>query len=459
MIRNRTAIVALLTGLNFLNYLDRFIVAAVLPRIQADLQLNNFEGGLLATVFLLGYFVTSPIFGKLGDRVSRKRLITFGVLTWSAATIASGLASNLAVLILARVAVGVGEASYATLAPTIIDDISPPDKKGKMLAIFFLATPVGSALGYLLGGFIQGIWGWRAAFFVGGGPGIFLALLCLAIHEPVRAHLAEAKTKLSETIARLFRIPLYRRAVLGYCAHTAAIGAFAFWAPTFLAQRFFSDLAQPLPTQAVADSVIAFARPWWPSWDLAAYLHDLSTMGVLKSANFWFGLVTVLAGAIGTVVGGRMADRALRGLPAVPADADHTHGANLLAANAQLRVCAIGVAVAFPMTAFAFFLPKAWMFFAAAGVAEVGLFLSTAPINAILLRTAPVFLRASAMATAIFAIHLFGDLWSPSLVGLFLDYLPITLGMMALPLGFAIATLVWWPRRHEAEVQSPSSST
>lgn len=452
MIKNRTAIVALLTGLNFLNYLDRFIVAAVLPRIQADLQLNNFEGGLLATVFLLGYFVTSPLFGKLGDRVSRKRLITFGVLCWSVATVASGLASNLAMLIVARVAVGVGEASYATLAPTIIDDISPPDKKGKMLAIFFLATPVGSALGYLLGGFIQSHWGWRAAFFVGGGPGIGLALLCLLIHEPARTHLADAKTKLSETIAKLFRIPLYRRAVLGYCAHTAAIGAFAFWAPTFLAQRFFPDLAQPVPVQAVADSVIAYARPWWPVWDLPAYLHDLQTTGVLKSANFWFGLTTVVAGAIGTIVGGRMADRALRGLPEVPLGSDHTHGANLLAANAQLRVCAIGVAVAFPMTALAFFVPKAAMFFAIAGVAEVGLFLSTAPINAILLRTAPVFMRASAMATAIFAIHLLGDLWSPSLVGLFLDYLPITLGMMALPLGFAIATLVWWPRKHEAAV-------
>lgn len=450
MIKNRTAIVALLTGLNFLNYLDRFIVAAVLPRIQADLDLNNFEGGLLATVFLLGYFLTSPLFGKLGDRVSRKKLIAFGVLTWSAATIASGLASTLATLILARVAVGVGEASYATLAPTIIDDISPPDKKGKMLAIFFLAVPVGSALGYLLGGYIQGVWGWRAAFFVGGGPGIGLALLCLAIHEPVRTHLSDAKTKLSETIASLFRIPLYRRAVLGYCAHTAAIGAFAFWAPKFLSERFYPDLAQPPPTQAVADAVIAFARPWWHDWDLPGYLHNLTTSGVLKSANFWFGLTTVVAGAIGTVVGGRMADRAIRGLPTIPLDADHTHSANLLAANAQLRVCAIGVAIAAPMTALAFFLPNAWMFFVIAGCAEIGLFLSTAPINAILLRTAPVFMRASAMAAAIFAIHLLGDLWSPSLVGLFLDYLPLTLAMMALPLGFAIATMVWWPRKHEA---------
>ncbi len=450
MIKNRTAIVVLLTGLNFLNYLDRFIVAAVLPRIQDDLLLSNFEGGLLATVFLLGYFLTSPLFGKLGDRVSRKKLIAFGVLTWSAATIASGLASSLMTLIFARIAVGIGEASYATLAPTIIDDISPPEKKGKMLAIFFLAVPVGSALGYLLGGYIQNVWGWRAAFFVGGGPGIGLALLCLLIDEPVRTHLASANTRLSETIASLFRIPLYRRAVLGYCAHTAAIGAFSFWAPTFLSERFFGDLSKTLSSTDMANAVIANASPWWGTWDLNAALLEVNKSGVLQSANFWFGVTTVIAGAIGTIVGGRLADRAIRGLPPVPAGADHLHSANLLAANAQLRVCAIGVAIAFPMTALAFFLPSAWMFFAVAGCAEIGLFMSTAPINAIMLRTAPVFMRASAMATAIFAIHLLGDLWSPSVVGLFLDYLPITLAMMALPLGFAIATMVWWPRKHEA---------
>lgn len=426
MIRNRTAIVALLTGLNFLNYLDRFIVAAVLPRIKEDLGLSNFEAGLLATVFLLGYFVTSPLFGSLGDRLPRKKLIAFGVFTWSAATIASGLSNSVWTLIIARAFVGIGEASYATLAPTIIDDITPPEKKGKMLAIFFLAIPLGSALGYLLGGLIQDIWGWREAFFVGGGPGIALAFLCLWIEEPVRK-LAKTAVAFGATLRTLVALPLYRRAVLGYCAHTAAIGAFSYWAPTFLSERFFSQLA---------------ADPLAPG----------AAEQVLKSANFWFGVTTVVAGAIGTVVGGRMADRALRGLPAVPPDASHDDPRNGRAANAQLRVCAIGVAIAFPFSAAAFFAPSPMLFFVLAGIAEVGLFLSTAPINAIMLRTAPPYMRASAMAIAIFAIHLFGDLWSPTLLGLALDYLLPAVAMMALPLGFAIATAVWWPRRHEAEV-------
>lgn len=431
MIRNPLAIVALLTGLNFLNYLDRYIVAAVLPRIQEDLGLTNFEGGLLATVFLLGYFVTSPIFGVLGDRMSRKRLIAFGVLTWSLATIASGLSNDLWTLLVARALVGVGEASYATLAPTIIDDVSPPEKKGKMLSIFFLAVPVGSALGYLFGGAVQKAWGWREAFFLGGGPGVVLAVTCLWIHEPVRKHVGQAASKLTEIVATLARIPLYRRAVLGYCAHTAAIGAFSFWAPKFLSERFRDDFVSPATIAGTLEATEAAKQ-------------------ALQQANFWFGVVTVVAGAIGTIVGGRMADRAIRALPQVPEGASHDHPANRLAANAQLRVCALGVALAFPLTAAAFVVPDAWMFFALAGVAEVGLFLSTAPINAILLRTAPVFMRASAMAVAIFAIHLFGDLWSPALLGLFLDHLPATLAMMALPAGFAIATSVWWPRRREA---------
>ncbi|HWO23371.1 MAG TPA: MFS transporter [Kofleriaceae bacterium] len=432
MIRNRLAIVTLLTGLNFLNYLDRFIVAAVLPRIKAAFSLSDFEGGLLATVFLLGYFVTAPIFGTLGDRMPRKWLIAVGVLVWSAATIASGLATGLGTLIAARVAVGIGEASYATLAPTIIDDISPPEQKGRMLAVFFLAVPVGSALGYLTGSQVQNTsLGWQGAFFLGGGPGIALAFVCLLIAEPAR-QLSKVKIAMVGAARTLARIPLYRRGVLGYCAHTAAIGAFSHWGPTFLVRQF------PGPVASLADEAA----------------RDAAAKAALASAGFWFGTVLVVAGAIGTIVGGRLADRALRSLPPMPADASHEHPANRLAANAQLRVCALGVALAFPFTAVAFFAQSATQFYVLSGIAEIGLFMSAAPINAIMLRTAPVYLRASAMAVGIFSIHLFGDLWSPALLGLLLDNLELIPAMLSLPACFALAALIWWPRRHEAEPEA-----
>jgi MFS transporter, Spinster family, sphingosine-1-phosphate transporter len=434
VIKNPIAVVTLLTGLNFINYLDRFIVAAVLPRIHADLQLSNFEGGLLATVFLLGYFVTSPLFGVLGDRLPRKYLIAAGVAMWSIATVASGLSNSLVTLIIARAFVGIGEASYATLAPTIIDDIAPPQQKGRYLAIFFVAIPIGSAAGYLLGGYVQKVWGWREAFFIGGGPGIALSLLCLLLDEPKRKLSAAKDATMLSVMRVLAKIKQYRRAVLGYCAHTASIGAFAYWAPKFLSSRFGDQFQAPFAAGVVVTEAMKTER----------------NEAILSSANFYFGVITVVAGALGTVIGGRMADRALRGLPSIPAGADETHPANRLAANAQLYVCAVGVAIAFPLAAAAFLVPNAWLFFVLAGIAEVGLFMSTAPINAILLRTAPAVMRASAMAVAIFAIHLFGDLWSPSLVGLSLDYLPLALAMMTLPLGFGIATWLWWPRKHEA---------
>jgi MFS family permease len=412
MIKHRTAIIALLTGLNFLNYIDRTILAAVLLHVEKDLDLSKAEAGLGASAFLVGYFVTAPLFGARADKGSRKGLIAGGVIVWSLATAATGLATNLWTLLLARAFVGVGEASYATLAPTIIDDLTPPDKKGKALAIFYLAIPLGSALGYMLGGTIDKHLGWRAAFFVAGGPGIVLALSCLLIVEPSRK-LAEAKAKLTEGLRTLFRIPLFRRAVLGYCAYTAAVGAFSYWAPEFLVSRF------------------------------PDYLDT-------QSAGFWFGLVTVIAGAIGTIFGGFWADRGQRALPEVTATTAFDARENKLGINVLLRVSAIGMVVAVPFTAICFFMPLPVAFFAAAFIAEVGLFLSTSPVNAIGLRAVPPELRASAMAAMIFAIHLFGDLWSPPALGALQDLLPVSIAMMALPITFAVSAWLWWPRRHEA---------
>ncbi|MGE0550815.1 MAG: spinster family MFS transporter [Kofleriaceae bacterium] len=410
MIRNRIAVVSVLTGLNLLNYLDRALVAAMLPSIQRDLSLNGLEGGLLATIFLLGYFLTAPWFGSLGDRVPRKYLLAIGVVVWSAATVASGLSGSLWTLLIARAIVGVGEASYATLAPTIIDDITPAKSKGKILAIFYLAIPIGTAVGYAFGGTIDAHWGWRTAFFLGGGPGIALAVLCLLIVEPTRKLAAEAPKAIASA-RTLLRVPLYRRAVLGYCAHTAAVGAFQHWAPAFLVGHF-----------------------------------GITT----QEAGVQFGTVVVVAGALGILIGGRLTDKVLSQVPPIPPDAPHDHSANRAAANAQLKICAVGVAIGFPLAAVAFLMPTATQFFIVGGLCVIGVFASTSPINAILLRTAPAHLRASAMAVAIFAIHLFGDLWSPTLVGALKDVMPDVIAMMALPLGFLIAAILWWPRRREA---------
>lgn len=407
MIRRPGAILALLTGLNLLNYLDRLVVSAVLPKIQDDLHLSNFMGGLLATVFLVGYFVTAPIFGSLGDRMARKWLIAFGVIVWSAATCASGLATTATELLIARAFVGIGEASYATLAPTIIDDITPAHRKGRALAWFYGATPFGAALGYLVGGYVEARWGWRAAFYVAGGPGLAIALVCLLIAEPARTFSAE-KANLPRDLRTLLRADLYRKGVLGFCAYTAAVGAFSYWAPKFLYARY-----------------------------------DLP----LKVANFRFGLITVVAGVLATIIGGRWADR-MR----LRVEKEHSEQGDVERETVRglLRICAIGSAIGAPLALACFLSPSSGIFFVVVFFCILALFLGTSPINAVVLRAVPSQLRASAMALSIFAIHVFGDLWSPPVVGVLADHLPIQLAMMTLPIAVALSAILWWPRKIRA---------
>lgn len=406
MIRRPALVLVLLTGMNLLNYLDRLVLSSVLPRVEAELGVSKLVEGTLATVFLVGYFLTSPFFGMLADRGKRTGLIAVGVAVWSLATIASGMATGKWSLLAARAVVGVGEASYATIAPTIIDDIAPSKSKGRWLAIFFAASPIGSALGYFTGALVEPHHGWRAAMYVAGGPGLLLALACLLVAEPERQHLAPPKESVIASARALFPLRIFRRAAFGYAAFTFAIGGFAWWAPTFL----FDTYGLPL-----------------------------------GKANFLFGGVTVVAGAVGTVLGGFLGDRAARarssggaGGPGGGAATDRD------AALGYLRVCAISCAIGAPLAA-ACFMTASWpRFFQLVGPCEIALFVSTSPINAAVLRSVPPERRASAMALTILVIHLFGDLWSPPLVGAIAGFAPMRAAMFLLPVAFAVAAAVWW---------------
>ena len=415
VIRRPKVILALLTALNLLNYLDRFVLSAVLAKVQADLHLTNFVGGSLATVFLIGYFATSPVFGSLADRSrtgGRRNLVAIGIAIWSLATVASGLSHGALSLVVARAVVGVGEASYATIAPTLIDDVAPPGQKGRWMAIFYSATPIGSALGYIVGGTVEHATGsWRAAFFVAGGPGIVLALLCLLIAEPPRRP-AERVPEMLASIRALLRMPLFVRTVLGYCAYTFALGGFAYWAPTYLHERYGIEA------------------------------------GI---ASRQFGLLTVVTGAIGTLVGGWLGDVAARarerraatqkGAALDPAQVD------LAAARGCVDICALAAALGAPLAAAAILATTATGFLRGVFPCEIGLFLLSGPVNVALLRSVPTALRASAMALSIFAIHLLGDLWSPPLIGLAADHSSWQNAMLGIPLVFAIAAIVWWGGR------------
>lgn len=381
-------LLALLTGINLVNYLDRYIIAAVGPKVQEELGFSDFQFGLVVNAFMIGYFATSPFFGALGDRRPRKGLIAIGIAIFSLATAASGLMRSFASMLGARFAVGVGEASYGTLAPTIIDDLAPPARKSRWLAVFYVAIPVGSALGYLLGGAIESLWGWRTTFFVAGLPGLLLALAYLLTEEPARRERPTARPALAE-YRRLASIPLYRSAVIGYTAYTFALGGFAAWAPKYLYQQLEMDLAK---------------------------------------ADFLFGAVLCVAGLLATAIGGWLGDR--------------WPGADR--ARANLRICALSSIAAVPCAAACLLAETPLTFFAAIFAAELCLFLATAPINVALLHSVPEGLRASAMAASIFVIHLLGDFISPPLIGAISDASTLRTGMWVLPVAIGIGAATWW---------------
>jgi MFS family permease len=387
-VRTPGAILALLTTLNLLNYLDRYIVAAVVPRIATEFSLSHARSGWVMSAFMLGYFLTSPFFGALGDRRARKGLIAGGVAVWSLATVASGLAGSFVALILTRIFVGFGEASYATLSPTIIDDLSDSTTKNRRLAIFFVAIPVGSALGYLLGGALEPIVGWRGALCVAGGPGLLAAAVVLLMEEPVRAH------KGMPLAFRTAALPLwhsrhYILTVAGYVAYTFALGGFAAWAPAYVS----GALGLPLRT---ADSV--------------------------------FGLLTVATGLTGTAIGGVFG--------------------NIFGARDQLggylKFSALTSLIGFPFAWAALVQRNPVAFFVLLGLAELALFASTSPVNAATLDSVPPHARATAVAVSIFAVHAFGDLISPPLVGLIADHSSLGWGMMVLPGAVLLSAILWW---------------
>ncbi len=400
MIKRPGVILAILTGINLFNYMDRTVLAAVLPNVQTSLDLKDFEGGALATAFLIGYFVTSPSFGALADAAPRIRtaLMALGVFVWSIATVLSGHAHGFWSMIAARALVGVGEASYAVIGPTIIDEIAPEKSKSRNLAVFYLAIPIGSALGYVLGGALAKAFTWRGAFNVAGAPGILGAILCLLIVDPKRGQ-PSTKVRPLDFVAPWARaLPLVRgnglyvRSVLGYCAQTFALGGFAYWAPKYIHARYHVEL---------------------------------------DHANFVFGALLVVAGLGGTAIGGVWADRAARGLD------------RRAAAYSHVRLCALTGLLAAPLALATVLAPGPTMFFACIFACELVIFVSTSPINAAILQSVDVAARASAMALSIFAIHLLGDLWSPPLVGAIADASSMRLGMLLLPVAILVSGVVW----------------
>ncbi|MDB4931472.1 MAG: hypothetical protein JWM10_3956, partial [Myxococcaceae bacterium] len=382
---------ALLGAINLLNYIDRFVLPAVVESVRADIPMTRTQQGQAMSAFIWVYMLASPVFGRLGDTRSRRHLLALGVAVWSVATAAAAFATTFAGLVAARAAVGVGEAAYATIAPALIGDYFPRARRGRAMAAFYLATPVGSALGYILGGRIDHAAGWRTAFLAVGLPGLLLAAAALTITEPPRGQFDDepsaAAPPLLDTLRALARNREYVVTVAGTVAYTFALGGLAQWMPTYLISVRHMDGA---------------------------------------AANTVFGALTVLSGLLGTLLGGWLGER-LRGRVRHP----------------YLLLSGVSTLLAVPFAILSFTLADPTQRWAAVFVAETLVFLCTGPANTVLVDCVPAAMRTMGFAVSILVMHLLGDAVSPAIIGAVGDRSSLQQAVMLVPLFFALGGAVW----------------
>jgi MFS family permease len=400
----------LLLLINLFNYIDRQVLSAVEPEIRKHylapdspgsfwLGLNDnpkFWTGCLAMAFLVCYMLFSPLFGWLADRFSRWLLVALGVAVWSLASGGSGLAATFTLLFLTRCCVGFGEAAYGPVAPTVISDLYPVSRRGSVLAWFYAAIPVGSALGYVLGASVKQRLGWEWAFYLVVPPGLALAAACLFMPEAPRGG-ADAAAVSGRKLSRaayltLLRNPSYLFCTFGMAAMTFALGGLAWWMPAYLEEH------KGLPSSAVT----------------------------------LFGGIIVVTGLGATLVGGVAGD-ALK---------PRFGGSYFL-------VSGLAMLVGFPFLVLFLFVPfpLAWV---PLTLGVFCLFFNTGPTNTILANVTHPAIRASAFAINIFVIHLLGDVISPPILGLLIGKENrYELGFLVVGALVLLGGVLWlWGTRH-----------
>ena len=418
---------ALLLFINLFNYVDRQVLAAVVPSIEhsffggahSSAALEALQSwcrtrlgfkpelaliGVLSMAFMVLYMVGAPIFGRLAERHSRWLLVGIGVILWSLASGASGLAATFFGLLLTRCLVGVGEAAYGPVAPTILSDYYPVEKRGQILAWFYMAIPVGSALGYVLGGAVAGssigelgaravgihAESWRWAFFLVVPPGLVLGVWALFKKDPPRGHADGSASEAPAHIrwrdyGALLRTPSWVYCTLGMTAMTFAIGGIAFWMPYYLARK----------------------------------------PGAPASATIIFGAVTCIAGLVATLLGGLAGDRLRTRFP-----------------GSYFLVSGIAMVVGFPfmlLTLHASF-PMIWIW---VFVTCFCLFFNTGPTNTILANVSHPSIRAAGFALNILLIHAFGDVLSPVVIGIVADRYDMNRAFTLVGAMFLVAGVLW----------------
>jgi len=398
---------SLLLAINLLNYIDRYLPSAVLSSISkqlfpADQKSDTLEGSL-QSAFMFSFMITAPLFGWLCRHFNRWHIIGVGVILWSIASGASGLAGlakdhvnngaggiwvlvgTFAFLFMSRCFVGVGEAAYGPAAPAILSDLFVESKRGMALSFFYAAIPVGSAFGYLVGGML----GWPNAFFWMLPPGLLLGFVCFFAPETAAKSQAHHSAAKKSRVWELAKIPSYVLAVAGYTLSTFAIGAIAFWLPK--------------------------------------YLITHREVGNEASVNTMVGGIIALSGLLATLIGGWLADWFKKKRP-----------------GAYFEVSSVGLLLSIPFLLLTLYcpFPLGWVMIFGCTFCMM---LNTGPINAIVMNVVPPDLRPQAMAMCIFCIHALGDAISPPLVGLANDLAGNpNAGFLSLTVLLFAGAVVWW---------------
>ncbi|RJP20611.1 MAG: MFS transporter [Deltaproteobacteria bacterium] len=359
-------LLAFLTGINLLNYMDRYVIAAVLEPMGRELSLSDAELGWVQPVFIYAYMVAAPVFGALADRFHRPRLVAAGIALWSIATAGAAFAGGFAGILVTRALVGVGEAAYASLGPAILSDCYPERERARSFTWFYLAIPVGSALGYAVGGVAAQAWGWRAAFLVAGFPGLILAWRMTRTADPPRGAMDTLEDRMAGSsfparVRNLFSNRIWLACTMSYTAYTFAMGALSTWAPTLLQRA-----------------------------------HGASP----GRAGIVFGGLAVVTGIAGTFAGGILTSRLQGRFP-----------------DAGVWISGLTLIGAAPVVAFAIAAPTPGTAYAAFFFGMLLLFCNTSPVNALAVSCVPASIRATGVAVNVFLIHLLGDALSPEWVG------------------------------------------
>jgi MFS family permease len=435
--------------INLFNYIDRQVLSAVLPKLQRDPSLfdptdplRQTKLGALATAFMVSYMLFSPLFARASDFMRRWWLVGIGVVIWSLASGSSGMATTYIILLLTRCLVGIGEAAYGPIAPAILADLFPQSSRGKVMAWFYVAIPVGSALGFVLGGQLAEHFGWRHAFWV-TYIGLIPGLVCFCFRDRPQT-VKRVSVSYLAVLKEVARNRSYLLLCAGMTATTFVLGGVAVWVPEYIFQReakfvlnddtfkklasseqFLTlDKSQRLVPESVTTKLAAARSETfitYADWErvrgetltveevrlYSEYLNDAATAPgsiTLGQIGLYFGGITVVAGLVATIAGGWFGDW-LRGRG--------VRGAYFHAAG-WTTMLAWPLLLAFLFVPF----PMAWglLFFAV-----FFLFFNTGPANTVVANVVRSPVRATAFAINIFVIHALGDAISPPIIGFIAD--------------------------------------